>query len=485
MDLLNSVMLAENNPALGNRNTCPESEALLESLNEETCFGEALDKRVLKLEMQGETVSFPNPGTPVKSLPKVATPERFPLPSALTGEILPEELSPETETLPCLEQRCKDRSFTGSAYKPAKSAGYREAFSSGEMMELEKALAVLNENRRPPFAPMTSRITKTPVVNVGEEEMMESEERREFSPSEEINLSQYGVPPQENILLLPLETPTENRTPGDPEPDLSGEVVPAARENGKDPRLSDTLRENKGKPEKKKKQGNMEISGAPDKKTEQKTFPEKRLPQKIKWKLNKEPVFLKNKHQLEDLPFQKGEPGTHPESEFSPIPANMLETIPFRRTIVPGGDHSSIPLETSGERAIGEGLAHMVSFLKNEKGDRKGVLRVEPPELGKVRIVINSSDDEVQVHLTVERAEAGDLIKSSEDVLRDAMKRQGLTLGDLAVDVGNGGRESYSGKERNTFSGQGISKPENPEPEEDGTVLARIDLEQGILHWIA
>ena len=114
----------------------------------------------------------------------------------------------------------------------------------------------------------------------------------------------------------------------------------------------------------------------------------------------------------------------------------------------PRGKHKSITLETSGERAISAGLAHMVSFLKNEKGERKGILQVEPPELGKVRIIINTSDDKVQVHLTVERPEAGDIIKGSEDILREAMKRQGLTLGDLSVDVGNDGRESNSGKER-------------------------------------
>jgi len=151
-------------------------------------------------------------------------------------------------------------------------------------------------------------------------------------------------------------------------------------------------------------------------------------------------------------------------------------------------DQRSIVLESAnGEGTLCEGVAHVISFLKDDKGDKKGVVRLEPPELGSMKVEISQSGDKVHVHLTVERSEAGEMLKGSEDTLKGSLKKQGISLGSLSVNVGSEQGGNYSGNSEYKSHGN-YGTPDfsgDPEQTDDETTLAVIDLGQGLLHWIA
>lgn len=293
--------------------------------------------------------------------------------------------------------------------------------------------------------------------------------------------------PEENLkeATAPSSEPEKKEPEGSEQPQVSPYGTNHSSEVPlKDPSFSNTIRDEKTPAISREKGPEQNQPFSFEKKTTKELVPEKELPAPEKY-LPREGPVMERTHLSEEKVLETGKKDTPLKTSVSELPPGGMENLQEKASPVES-DIDSIALRTSGDRAIGEGLAHVVSLLKNEKGEKKGILMVEPPELGKVRIVVNSSSDEIHVHLTVEKPEAGDLVKGSEDILRDSLKRQGLTLGDLSVDVGNNGeREHFTGRQEYDFHSHKSSEPDMAETEEDSAVLARIDLEQGILHWIA
>lgn len=150
----------------------------------------------------------------------------------------------------------------------------------------------------------------------------------------------------------------------------------------------------------------------------------------------------------------------------------------------------SVPVDKE-ERAsieLGEGLANFIEVVRNRKGHR-GTLVLDPPDLGTVRITVESSREKVQVHLVVESAQTKNLVENSIGTLRDSMARQGLTLGETTVDVGGQGLEG-GGSSGWSFRETGDPVPlagsdQAVEIAEEEEIVARLDIERGLLHWIA
>ena len=147
--------------------------------------------------------------------------------------------------------------------------------------------------------------------------------------------------------------------------------------------------------------------------------------------------------------------------------------------------NGNFPEEGSRIQTLSRGLANVIQVIRNDKGNKKGIVRVDPPELGKVNISVESMEDRIHVHLTVEKPEAVDLIRGSEDLLRESLKKQGLSMGDLSVDVGGDDRDGYSRNRGYQDHTAAFSGPDLDGFEEEIPLLARIDLGSGMLHWIA
>lgn len=136
---------------------------------------------------------------------------------------------------------------------------------------------------------------------------------------------------------------------------------------------------------------------------------------------------------------------------------------------------------------LSQGMARVIEVIKERDG-HKGRMMLEPPELGSVKIELQSSRDQVQLHLVVENAQAREMIDQSLDMLRQSLARQGLTLAETTVDIGGGGSSDQAawettGQAQGTGGELGMgADDESQVPEE---VVARLDIEKGLLNWIA
>ncbi|MFP4482577.1 MAG: flagellar hook-length control protein FliK, partial [Thermovirgaceae bacterium] len=136
--------------------------------------------------------------------------------------------------------------------------------------------------------------------------------------------------------------------------------------------------------------------------------------------------------------------------------------------------------------ALSQGMARVIEVIKERDG-HKGRMMLEPPELGSVKIELQSSKDQVQLHLVVENTQAREMIDQSLDTLRQSLARQGLTLAETTVDVGGGGGSDQTAWETGQVQGTGGVEPgaEGDEPQVPEEVVARLDIEKGLLNWIA
>lgn len=159
--------------------------------------------------------------------------------------------------------------------------------------------------------------------------------------------------------------------------------------------------------------------------------------------------------------------------------ANPMEEISLKTA---GGD---VLLEARGVEALARGLAETVHVVRKREG-HTGRIEVSPPDLGQVRITVESSGDKVQVHLRVQSAEVRDMLDQTADVLKQALADKGLSLTGMSVDVGGQGADEGSrGWGAGSDPVSDLPGDDVAAPAEDEEVIARLDLERGMLHWVA
>ncbi len=167
-----------------------------------------------------------------------------------------------------------------------------------------------------------------------------------------------------------------------------------------------------------------------------------------------------------------------------PLTEGMLTSgdFPMGQTAQAGPGTPDISTKAA---ALETGIAKMTAYLSSSKGRQRGVIRLHPPELGDVRVVLFSAGERVRLSLTVESPDVREMVVKSEESLREGLRQQGIHLGEMTVDV-------------NGEPGQGFGAP-NPERErtlpalaEDGfseagpeEAEARIDLVNGLFSWVA
>lgn len=135
--------------------------------------------------------------------------------------------------------------------------------------------------------------------------------------------------------------------------------------------------------------------------------------------------------------------------------------------------------------AVAEGIAHMTAYLSSSRGRQRGILRLHPPELGDIRVVLLSSGDRVRLHLTVESPEIREMVSRSEETLREGLRLQGIQLGEMTVDV-NGEPGQGFGSSNSERSGLFLRDGEEGFPETaPEEVEARVDLVSGMFTWVA
>jgi flagellar hook-length control protein FliK len=156
---------------------------------------------------------------------------------------------------------------------------------------------------------------------------------------------------------------------------------------------------------------------------------------------------------------------------------------------VPGplpGEGASLPLQGRGLAALPEGMTEVVRVIATEEGHRARII-VDPPALGRVDVTVQTTGNGMEAVLRVDNEALRQTLLGQLDQLRQALAQQGITVGQLSVDVRQQEEQQHnqsdSGKSRRTNRLSGMEDGGSDEDEERRTV--RLDLERGLLHWIA
>jgi hypothetical protein len=138
------------------------------------------------------------------------------------------------------------------------------------------------------------------------------------------------------------------------------------------------------------------------------------------------------------------------------------------------------------EAAFGDGLTNVLEFMKND-GMNQARIVVEPPALGRVDVSLQATASGMEASFRVDNEHLRQMLQQQLDTLKASLQAQGIHVSSLAVDIKNRDDQKdrgglYETGRKNRRAG-GI-KGEDGEREEEGR-LVRLDLERGLLHWVA
>ncbi|GAB1398676.1 hypothetical protein MASR1M66_01280 [Aminivibrio sp.] len=139
-----------------------------------------------------------------------------------------------------------------------------------------------------------------------------------------------------------------------------------------------------------------------------------------------------------------------------------------------------VPLSGRNGEALGEGMTNVVRFLRRD-GLHKASIVVEPPALGRVEIELSATAGGVEASIRVGSEQLRQLVQDQLIVLRNSLSQQGVQMTSCTVDIGDSRMDQ--GKEKNEGEKERGRIPRQQQGEE--SLSFRVDLEQGLLYWMA
>jgi flagellar hook-length control protein FliK len=113
---------------------------------------------------------------------------------------------------------------------------------------------------------------------------------------------------------------------------------------------------------------------------------------------------------------------------------------------------------------------------------------VEPPSMGRVDIAVQVSRGGMDASFQVEGETLRKALLAQMGDLRSSLEAQGITVGNLSVDVRSGGegRQNPGGGASSSRRGRGFAEGDRDGSLTEGTQeILRLDLDRGTLHWVA
>jgi flagellar hook-length control protein FliK len=146
-----------------------------------------------------------------------------------------------------------------------------------------------------------------------------------------------------------------------------------------------------------------------------------------------------------------------------------------------------IPLQGQDGAALEDGVQHVVRFLKAE-GRHAASIIIDPPALGRVDVELVTTTKGVEASIKVATEQIRELVQDHIAVLRNHLEQQGVHLGEFVVDLrdntkGNSGGNSF--REEGGSRRRQVSSAESEDTEENVIPSFRMDLEYGLLAWVA
>ena len=129
-----------------------------------------------------------------------------------------------------------------------------------------------------------------------------------------------------------------------------------------------------------------------------------------------------------------------------------------------------------------DGLVNVVRFIRSD-GVQKASVVIDPPALGRISVELTSSSSGVEASIKVASEQIRQLVQDQLTQLRMNLSEQGVQVAEFTVDVQQDNQQGGGSQNQNQQNNR-----ENfiPEAElDDDTEEFRIDLEEGLLYWIA
>ena len=152
-------------------------------------------------------------------------------------------------------------------------------------------------------------------------------------------------------------------------------------------------------------------------------------------------------------------------SQNSPSPLNLRANLDF----TPSAN-------------LRDGVVNVIRFIRAD-GVQKANIVIDPPALGRISVELSSNSSGVEASIKVASEQIRQLVQDQLNQLRMNLSQQGVQVTNFTVDV-----------QQDNQQGQGQNQNNNPyynafnEAEDDSdleTEEFRIDLEDGLLYWVA
>lgn len=135
----------------------------------------------------------------------------------------------------------------------------------------------------------------------------------------------------------------------------------------------------------------------------------------------------------------------------------------------------------SHSQTLRDGMTNIIRFIRAD-GVQKANVVIDPPALGRISVELSSTSSGVEASIKVASEQIRQLVQDQLSELRMNLSQQGVQVAEFTVDVqqdnsGNSNHQgSHYGNEQRAFA---ISEAD------DETEEFRIDLEEGLLYWVA
>lgn len=125
-----------------------------------------------------------------------------------------------------------------------------------------------------------------------------------------------------------------------------------------------------------------------------------------------------------------------------------------------------------------------ISLIRpGENGSHQVELRLDPPELGPLRVTINISDTVVQAMFTSSHSTVRNAVEQALPQLQQQLEQEGLSLGQTSVGHGDGGSDSDFGN--TTHHARGVAQSDGSERDITNTAPVRPRISDALIDTFA
>ena len=131
--------------------------------------------------------------------------------------------------------------------------------------------------------------------------------------------------------------------------------------------------------------------------------------------------------------------------------------------------------------ALRDGLTNVVRFIRAD-GVQKARVIIDPPALGRVSVELTSGTSGVEASIKVASEQIRQLVQDQISQLRMNLSQQGVQVAEFTVDVQQDSSGNHNQQGQEQYAGRfGFVDDSDDDEAED----FRIDLEEGLLYWVA